>query len=109
SENASETSHLYPLDKSVFPFVNRAMNQRWFVRGCGGGDLIALHQQCSCAPGLCVGVAVNRAERLALGNPVTDFLMNRDTHGRIDGIFFALAASAQDDACGAHLFASDRG
>src|SRR3981081_1366988 len=98
--------NLYPLE-SVFPFVNHPMNQGCVVRGRGGRDLIALLQPRFCARGLCVGVAVNGAERLADGNFVAYLLMNDDAHGGIDGIFFALAASAEDDAGGADLFARD--
>src|ERR1700693_4560560 len=89
--------NLYPLE-SVFPFINHAMNQGYFVRGRGGCDLIALFEQRFCARGLCVGVAVNGAERLAGRNFVTDLFMDDDAHGGIDGIFFAFAASAKNDA-----------
>src|SRR5260370_23316415 len=54
-----------------------------------------------------VGVAVNGAERLANGNLVAGLFMNLDTDRRIDGIFLAFAASAEDDAGGADLFAGD--
>src|ERR1700680_3125877 len=97
---------LYPLE-SVFPFINHAMNQGYFVRGRDGCNLIALFEHRFCARSLCVGVAVNGAERLADGNFVTDLLMDDDTHRGIDGIFFALAAPAQDDARGADLLARD--
>ncbi len=51
---------------------------------------------------------MNGAERFAGGNFVADLLMNVDADGGIDGIFFAFAASAEDDAGGADLFALDR-
>src|SRR5260370_29556762 len=54
-----------------------------------------------------VGVAVNGAERLANGNLVAGLFMNLDTDRRIDGIFLAFTASAEDDAGGADLFAGD--
>src|SRR5207302_4711705 len=63
--------------------------------------------QCFCTRGLCVGVAVNGAERLAGSDFVTNLLMDDDAYCRIDGIFFAFAASAEDDAGGADLFARD--
>ena len=77
-----------------------------------GPNLIALFQQLSSARGLCVGVAVigvamHGAERLAGGNSVADLFMNFDTDSRIDRIFLAFAASAEDDASGANLFAQD--
>src|ERR1700676_5674094 len=97
---------LCPLE-SVFPFIDHAMNQGCFVRGRGGCNLIALFEQRFCARGLCVGVAVNGAERLANENFVTYLLMDDDAHGGIDGIFFAFAASAEDDASSANLFARD--
>src|SRR6267378_5145939 len=99
--------NLYPLE-SVFPFIDRAMNQGCFTRGRGGSDLIAFLQQRLCVRGLCVGVAVDGAERFAYGNFVTYLLVDDDAHGGIDGIFFAFAASAEDYAGGAHLFARDR-
>src|ERR1019366_10192288 len=43
--------------------------------------------------------------RLAGRDFVADFLMNDDADGGIDGIFFAFAASAENDAGGADLFA----
>src|ERR1700674_1973279 len=98
--------NLYPLE-SVFPFIDHAMNQGYFVRGRGGCDLIALFEQRFCARGLCVGVAVNGAERLADRNFVTYLLMDDDAYGGIDRIFFAFTASAKDDAGGPHLFARD--
>src|ERR1700687_5742028 len=91
----------------VFPCVNHPMNQLELLRRRSACYLIALLQQRFCARGLCVGVAVNGAERLADGNFVAYLLMNDDTHGGIDGIFFAFAASAEDDAGGADLFARD--
>src|ERR1700687_1242203 len=96
--------NLYPLE-SVFPFIDHAMNQGCFVRGRGGRDLIAFFQQRLCAHSLCVGVAVNGAERLADGNFVTYLLMDDDAHRGIDGIFLAFSASAEDDTGGADLFA----
>src|SRR5713226_7309776 len=51
---------------------------------------------------------MNGAERFADGNFVTYLLMDDDAHGGIDRIFFAFAASAEDDAGGADLFARDR-
>src|ERR1700686_4077645 len=98
--------NLYPLE-SVFPFIDHAMNQGYFVRGRGGCDLIAFFQQRLCARGLCVGVAVDGAERLANGNFVTDLFMDDDAHGGINRIFLAFAASTEDDASGADLFARD--
>src|SRR6202163_3767552 len=98
---------LYPLE-SVFPFIDHAMNQGYFVRGRGGCDLIALFEQRFCARGLCVRVAVNGAERLANGNFVTDLFVDDDAHSGIDRIFLAFAASAENDASGADLFARDR-
>src|ERR1700730_776646 len=89
--------YLYPLE-SVFPFIDHAMNQACFVRGRGGCDLIALFEQRFCARGLCVGGALNGAERLADGNFVPYLLMDDDAYCRINGIFFAFAASAEDDA-----------
>src|ERR1700687_3523553 len=97
---------LYPLE-SVFPFIDHAMNQGCFVRGRGGRDLIAFFQQSFCARGLRVGVAVDGAKGLAGRNSVTYLLVDDDAHGGIDGIFFAFAASAEDDAGGADLFARD--
>src|SRR6266403_4054936 len=98
--------NLYPLE-SVFPFINHAMNQRCLVRGRGARDLIALFQQRLCARGLCVGVAVNGGERLAGSDFVADLFMDDDAHGGIDGIFFAFAASAENDTGGANLLARD--
>src|ERR1700686_3123983 len=83
------------------------MNQARLVRGRGGCDLIALLQQRLCARSLCVGVAVNGTERFADGNFVTYLLMNDDAHRGIDGIFFAFAAAAKNDAGGADLLARD--
>ena len=83
------------------------MNQGCFTRGRGGSDLIAFFQQRLCVRGLCVGVAVDGAERFAYRNFVTYLPMDDDAHGGIDGIFFAFAASAEDDAGGADLFARD--
>ena len=97
---------LCPLE-SVFPFIDHAMNQGYFVRGRGGCDLIALFEQRFCARGLCVRVAVNGAERLANGNFVTDLFVDDDAHSGIDRIFLAFAASAENDASGADLFARD--
>ena len=50
---------------------------------------------------------MNGAQRLAGRNFVADLFMNDDADGGIDGIFFAFAASAEDDAGGAHLFAQN--
>src|SRR5258708_7851018 len=83
------------------------MNKRCLVWRWSCCNLIALLQQCFCASGLCVGVAVNGAERFAGSDFVADLLMDDDAYGGIDRIFFALAASAEDDAGGADLFARD--
>src|SRR6202790_764336 len=91
----------------VFPFVNHPIKQLELLRRRSACYLIALLQQRFCARGLCVGVAVNGAERLANENFVTYLLMDDDAHGGIDGIFFAFAASAEDDASSANLFARD--
>src|ERR1700676_384691 len=89
----------------VFPFVNHPIKQLELLRRRSACYLIALLQQRFCARGLCVGVAVNGAERLADGNFVADLLMDDDAHGGIVRIFFALAAAAENDASGADLFA----
>src|ERR1700674_3426923 len=98
--------NLYSLEL-VFPFIDHAMNQGYFVRGRGGRDLIALFEQRFCARGLCIGVAVNGTERLAGGNFVPDLFMDDDAHSGIDGIFLAFAASTEDHASCADLFARD--
>src|SRR4029077_7399156 len=83
------------------------MNQGCFACGRGGRDLIALFQQRFCASGLCIGMAVNGAEGFARRDFVTDLLMDDDAYCGIDGIFFAFAASAEDDAGSANLLARD--
>ena len=85
------------------------MNQRRLTYGRNGRDLIALFQQHLGARGVCVGVAVNGAEWLADRNVVADLLMNDDADGWVDGIFLALAASAENDARDAYFFTLDRG
>ena len=87
--------------------MNRAMNQRLFVRRRSSCNLIALFQQCLCACGLRVGAAVNGAERFAGRNFVAYLFMNDDADSGIDGIFLAFAASAENDAGGADLFAQN--
>src|SRR5216684_3515472 len=96
--------NLNPLE-SVFPFINHAMNQRCFKLRRSGRDLIALFQQSFCARALCVGVAMNGAERLAGSDFGTDLFMDDDAYSGIDGIFFAFAASAEDDTGSADLLA----
>src|ERR1019366_7847164 len=99
--------HYHAVTVLVLPFIDRAMNQGWFVRRRSGCNLIALFQQRLCARALCIGVAVNGAERLADRDFVAYLFMNDDAYGGIDGIFFAFLASAGDDAGGADLFAQD--
>src|SRR5450631_1503670 len=83
------------------------MNQRCLLCGRSSGYLIALFQQSLCTRGLYVGMAVDGAERLAGIDFVADLLMHGDAYRGIDRIFFAFAASAEDDAGGSNLLAQN--
>ena len=48
-------------------------------------------------------------ERLAGGNRVADFFVNDNPDGRIDGVFFLLAAASENYAGGANLLALNGG
>ena len=68
-------------------------------------DFVALLEQLSGARGLGFGIVVNGCERFAGSDLVSNFLVQHDADGRIDGIFFALAAAAENHAGGADLLA----
>src|SRR5208282_246319 len=97
-----------PCYESVFRCMNHAMHQRLLVRRRSARNLITLFQQRFCARALRIGVAMNGAQRLALCDFVAYLFMNHDADGGIDGIFLALAPSAEDNAGGSDVFAGDR-
>src|SRR6266853_1594552 len=104
----------YPLlnpqfKKSIFPFVNHAVNEIWFIRRRGGSNGITLKQQRFGPRGLRIGVAVNGAERLSRRNLVAYLFMNDNADRGIDGIFLAFAPSSENHASGSDLFGCNGG
>ena len=61
------------------------------------------------APALLVGfIRYGVRESAAWRNPIADLLVQNDSHGRVHGVFFALASPAQNDASRAELLALQR-
>src|SRR5579862_3113915 len=84
------------------------MNQWPQLRGWSLADLETRFQQRRGASSALLGVVVHGAERLASVNLVANFLVQDESDGGIDGVFFALTSAAEDHAGDSGLFALNR-
>src|SRR5579862_349385 len=84
------------------------MNQWPQLRGWSLADLETRFQQRLGASSALLGVVVHGAERLAGADLVANFLVQNESDGGIDGVFFALTSAAEDHAGDSGLFALNR-
>jgi hypothetical protein len=85
------------------------VNQRPFGRGRLIGNDASCSDHLARPVETLVAVVVNGSKRLARGDGVSNFFVQYDPNRRIDGIFLALASTAEYDARGPNLFALHAG
>ncbi len=81
------------------------MNQRSFVKHRRFSNLKTLLKQLPGVNRASICIVVDRRQRLASRNRVSDFLVQYNSHGGIDGIFFPFASPTEDNARRADLLA----
>src|SRR5437879_4915575 len=85
------------------------MNQRTLLRRRLVSNLETLLQQRLCPLPTCLGVVVNRAQRVTSRHGISNFLVQHKSHSRIDRVFLPLATPAQNDARRSRSLTLDRG
>src|SRR6202167_164639 len=97
AENSSEASHLVFVSGSA----DDAMDHRSLLVWGRIGNSIALLEYLPGTVRASFCIVVDRGQRLAGRNPVSDFLVKHDSHGGIDGIFPSFAGAPPKEASGA--------
>ena len=83
-------------------------NQRALLARCFRAEIVAAGDEALGFREFGVVIVVDGGQPLSCRNPITDLLVQNDSHGRIHGVFFALASPAQNDASRAELLALQR-
>src|SRR5215469_15106661 len=85
---------------SVLPLLADDSVDQWsFVRIRLFCNLATLHDQLLRPRRSCLIVVVNRGKRFASIYPIVNFFVQNNPNRRINGVFFAFTASAEDHAC----------